>query len=92
MKDNQTYRIKEIVKPSIYAMDIVHSLWNNHDVYLINNSDCTQIVLKNNDDEVVSKIDIAAEELPYIIDINSFPDLVDGSKIMFLDTNDDEIR
>lgn len=85
---NQTYHINEIHKADEYTTDIVHSLWDTHDVYLINNLDCTKIVLKNGADEIVSQIDITADEFPYIFDLQSFG----NGKIMFMNSNGEEIR
>lgn len=92
LKENNIYRINEVIKSNVYAMDIVHVVWNKHDVWLINNVNCKQIVQKNDADEIVSQIDIGADEFPYIIDINLFTNPAGGSKIMFLDSNDEEIR
>ena len=88
MNKNQTYLINKIIKADEYTRDIVHSLWNAHDIYLINNMNCTKIVLKNDAGEIVSQIDITADKFPYIFDLLS----LGNGKIMFIDSNGEEIR
>ena len=63
---NGGYILKNIYKPMIYSQDIVHTMWMNGDIFLINDPDCRAITYRDSSHEIISKIELSPNDIPYV--------------------------
>lgn len=83
--NNSRYRLQEIWIPSVYCTDIVYFM----DVFLINNPDCHEIVVKGSNSGQIIRKDLTPDDLPYVY--CSAPPFHSGS-IGFYDAAGEEMQ
>ena len=81
-----SYTYDEWYRPSTYSQDIVNTLWNGEDRFLINDQDCVAVVYKDNHGTILFKDQIKEGSYPYPYTLNEI-----NGKIDFIDASGESI-